>query len=243
MNGPGLRAIFTQLREDVACVAGRDPAARGKLEILLTYPGVHAIIHYRLANWLWRRGFRFAARFLSWSSRLATNIDIHPAATIGPRLFIDHGAGVVIGATAEIGADVTLYHGVTLGGVSWSEGKRHPTLEDGVLCGAGAQNPRADPDRQGRPHRRQFGRGRRGSARRDRRRHSRPHRARLGPAPHSGRRARRSRTSSDAGPGRRSPVLPDRPREFSRSSGCRKCDAARVRPAPARPSLGETFKQ
>ncbi len=139
MSGPGLRAIFAQLREDVACVAGRDPAARGKLEILLTYPGVHAVIHYRLANWLWRRGFRFAARFLSWSSRLATNIDIHPAATIGPRLFIDHGAGVVIGATAEIGADVTLYHGVTLGGVSWTEGKRHPTLEDGVLCGAGAK--------------------------------------------------------------------------------------------------------
>ncbi|MGO8740736.1 serine O-acetyltransferase, partial [Rhodoblastus sp.] len=139
MSGPGLGAIFAQLREDVACVAGRDPAARGKLEILLTYPGVHAVIHYRLANWLWRRGFRFAARFLSWSSRLATNIDIHPAATIGPRLFIDHGAGVVIGATAEIGADVTLYHGVTLGGVSWSEGKRHPTLEDGVLCGAGAK--------------------------------------------------------------------------------------------------------
>jgi serine O-acetyltransferase len=139
MSGPSFRQIFALLREDVACVAGRDPAARGTFEILLTYPGVHAVIHYRFANWLWRRNWFFAARCLSWMSRFAANVDIHPAATIGPRLFIDHGAGVVIGATAIIGADVTLYHGVTLGGVSWTPGRRHPTLEDGVLCGAGAK--------------------------------------------------------------------------------------------------------
>ncbi|WP_298351714.1 serine O-acetyltransferase [Rhodoblastus sp.] len=139
MSRPSFREIFALLREDVACVASRDPAARGKWEILLTYPGVHAVIHYRFANWLWRRGWFFAARLLAWLSRFAANIDIHPAATIGPRFFIDHGAGVVIGATAVIGADVTLYHGVTLGGVSWTPGRRHPSLEDGVLCGAGAK--------------------------------------------------------------------------------------------------------
>ncbi len=125
--------------EDVACVRGRDPAARGAAEIVLTYPGVHALFYYRFANALWRRDLSFPARVLSWFARLVTNIDIHPGATIGRRCFIDHGAGVVIGETAVLGDDVTLYHGVTLGGVSWSPGKRHPTLGDGVLVGAGAK--------------------------------------------------------------------------------------------------------
>lgn len=127
------------LREDVSCVFERDPAARTKLEVLLTYPGVHAILFHRLANRLWRRNFRFTARLVSNLCRTLTNIDIHPGATIGRRFFIDHGAGVVIGETAEIGNDVTLYHGVTLGGTSWNKGKRHPTLGDGVMIGAGAK--------------------------------------------------------------------------------------------------------
>jgi serine O-acetyltransferase len=126
-------------RDDVACVKARDPAARNTFEILLTYPGVHAILWQRLAHRLWRKGFKFPARFLSWLARLLTNVDIHPGARIGREFFIDHGAGVVIGETAEIGDGVTLYHGVTLGGVSWTPGKRHPTLEDGVLVGAGAK--------------------------------------------------------------------------------------------------------
>ena len=132
-------SLWSHVREDVSCVAARDPAARNAVEIVLTYPGVHAVIWHRLSSRLWRGGFRFSARFLSWVSRLLTNVDIHPGATIGRRFFIDHGAGVVIGETAEIGDDVTLYHGVTLGGTSWSAGKRHPTLEDGVLVGAGAK--------------------------------------------------------------------------------------------------------
>ncbi|MCT2400301.1 serine O-acetyltransferase [Novosphingobium sp. HK4-1] len=131
--------MLEMIRGDIACVAARDPAASGTIEIVLTYPGVHAIVWHRVANRLWRRGLRFPARFLSWFARLLTNVDIHPAATIGRRFFIDHGAGVVIGETAEIGDDVTLYHGVTLGGTSWSPGKRHPTLEDGVLVGCGAK--------------------------------------------------------------------------------------------------------
>jgi serine O-acetyltransferase len=139
MSKPLQRSLFALIAQDVACVASRDPAARGKLEILLTYPGVHAVIGHRLAHRLWLAKLHFAARFLSWATRLVTNVDIHPGASIGPRFFIDHGAGVVIGETAIVGADVTLYHGVTLGGVSWAPGKRHPTLEDGVLCGAGAK--------------------------------------------------------------------------------------------------------
>jgi serine O-acetyltransferase len=127
------------IAEDVACVKSRDPAARNTLEIVLTYPGVHAVIHHRIASRLWRRRHRFLARFLSWFARLVTNVDIHPGATIGRRFFIDHGAGVVIGETAEIGDDVTMYHGVTLGGVSWAPGKRHPTIESGVLIGCGAK--------------------------------------------------------------------------------------------------------
>ncbi len=135
-SGPG---VWRQVREDVGCVKARDPAARHTVEIILTYPGVHAIVLYRVANRLWRRGFRFPARWMSWFGRLVTNVDIHPGATIGRRFFIDHGAGVVIGETAEVGDDVTLYHGVTLGGTSWSAGKRHPTIERGVLIGAGAK--------------------------------------------------------------------------------------------------------
>lgn len=133
---PGLWRL---IHEDVACVRTRDPAARHGIEVVLTYPGVHAVIHHRLAHRLWRMGARFPARLLSWFSRLVTNVDIHPGATIGRRFFIDHGAGVVIGETAVVGDDVTLYHGVTLGGTSWSPGRRHPTVEDGVLIGAGAK--------------------------------------------------------------------------------------------------------
>src|SRR5271166_216952 len=136
---PAISGLWRLWRDDVGCVKARDPAARNVVEILLTYPGVHAIIWHRLANRLWRSGFKFPARFLSWFARLATNVDIHPGATIGRNFFIDHGAGVVIGETAEVGDNVTLYHGVTLGGVSWSAGKRHPTIEDGGLVGAGAK--------------------------------------------------------------------------------------------------------
>jgi len=131
--------VFELIREDVACVRVRDPAARSELETLLTYPGVHAMIWHRVAHRLWREGFKFPARLLSWVGRFVSNVDIHPGARIGRRFFIDHGAGVVIGETAEVGDDVTLYHGVTLGGTSWSPGKRHPTLENGVVVGAGAK--------------------------------------------------------------------------------------------------------
>jgi len=136
LAAPGLWAT---LKEDLACVFQRDPAARSTLEVLTTYPGVHAILAHRLSHRLWRTGWRFPARFLSFLGRTLTNVDIHPGATIGRRFFIDHGAGVVIGETAEVGDDVTLYHGVTLGGTSWNKGKRHPTLADGVVVGAGAK--------------------------------------------------------------------------------------------------------
>ncbi|GAB6051989.1 serine O-acetyltransferase [Magnetospira thiophila] len=136
MSAPGLIALW---REDVACVFERDPAARNTWEVLATYPGVHAILSHRLAHALWRRNWKFGARLLSFLSRWWTTIEIHPGATIGRRFFIDHGAGVVVGETAEIGDDVTLYHGVTLGGTSWSKGKRHPTLESGVVVGSGAK--------------------------------------------------------------------------------------------------------
>ncbi len=131
--------LWRKIVEDIRCVKARDPAARYTFEILLTYPGVHAVIGYRLSNFCWTHSMKFAGRYLSWMTRLFTNVDIHPGATIGRRFFIDHGACVVIGETAIIGEDVTLYHGVTLGGTSWSEGKRHPTIEDGVLVGAGAK--------------------------------------------------------------------------------------------------------
>jgi len=131
--------LYKLLKEDVGCVFERDPAARTTMEVLLTYPGVHALIMHRIANRLWHRGWRLAARFISFATRAVTNVDIHPGATIGRRFFIDHGACVVIGETAEIGREVTLYHGVTLGGTSWNKGKRHPTLGNGVMVGAGAK--------------------------------------------------------------------------------------------------------
>jgi len=134
-----MKRALAQIKADIGCVSSRDPAARGKVEILVTYPGVHAVIWHRIAGRAWRRGWRGSARFLSWVARFLTNVDIHPGATIGERFFIDHGAGVVIGETAIVGDDVTLYHGVTLGGVSWSPGKRHPTLRNGVMVGAGAK--------------------------------------------------------------------------------------------------------
>ena len=130
---------WAKVKEDVACVLERDPAARSRFEVWTIYPGVQAMALYRLANVLWARGWRYLPRWLSFMARLVTNIDIHPAATIGRRFFIDHGACVVIGETAEIGDDVTLYHGVTLGGTTWRAGKRHPTLGDGVVVGAGAK--------------------------------------------------------------------------------------------------------
>lgn len=136
LAAPGLWAT---LKEDLACVFQRDPAARSTLEVLTTYPGVHAILTHRLSHRLWLAGWRFPARLLSFVGRTLTNVDIHPGATIGRRFFIDHGACVVIGETAEVGNDVTLYHGVTLGGTSWNKGKRHPTLADGVVVGAGAK--------------------------------------------------------------------------------------------------------
>lgn len=131
--------LFATWREDVRCVFERDPAARNSLEVLTTYPGVHAVLFHRLSNRLWRANFRYIARLIAFMVRLISNVDIHPGATIGRRLFIDHGACVVIGETAVIGDDVTLYHGVTLGGTSWNKGKRHPTLGDRVLVGAGAK--------------------------------------------------------------------------------------------------------
>ena len=134
-----LASIKKDLKEDIDAVFTRDPAARNSLEIILTYPGIHALVLHRGAHCLWNHEQKLAARVISYGSRILTGIEIHPAAKIGKRFFIDHGVGVVIGETAEIGNDVTLYHGVTLGGVSWNNGKRHPTLEDGVTVGAGAK--------------------------------------------------------------------------------------------------------
>ncbi len=131
--------LIRTIREDVACALERDPAARNALEVFTSYSGLHAIWLHRVAHALWRRRLRLVARWLSQLSRALTGIEIHPGAQIGPRFFIDHGMGVVIGETAEIGADVTLYHGVTLGGVSLQHGKRHPTIQDGVVIGAGAK--------------------------------------------------------------------------------------------------------
>lgn len=132
--------MFNRIREDIAVVRERDPAARSTLEVLLCYPGIHAILFHRVANPLWRMGLTTAARFVSHIARVLTGIEIHPAARIGHRVFIDHGFGVVIGETAEVGNDCTIYQGVTLGGVSLGRGtKRHPTLEAGVVVGAGAK--------------------------------------------------------------------------------------------------------
>ena len=131
--------MFNHLREDIAVVFERDPAARSTWEVLTTYPGVHALIFHRFSHWLWTLGLKWLARFNSHLGRWLTGIEIHPGATIGRRVFIDHGMGVVVGETAEIGDDSTLYHGVTLGGTSWNKGKRHPTLGKGVVIGAGAK--------------------------------------------------------------------------------------------------------
>ena len=131
--------MFKKLHEDIGAVFERDPAARSVWEVLTTYPGVHAVLMHRLSSRLWRWNLKWLARILSHLARWFTGIEIHPGAKIGRRVFIDHGMGVVIGETAEIGDDCTLYHGVTLGGTSWKKGKRHPTLEKGVVVGAGAK--------------------------------------------------------------------------------------------------------
>ena len=131
--------MFDAIREDIGSVFERDPAARSTFEVVTCYPGLHARIVHRMAHHLWLANFKWLARFLSHIGRWFTGIEIHPGAVIGRRFFIDHGMGVVIGETAEIGDDVTLYHGVTLGGTSWKEGKRHPTLGNGVVVGAGAK--------------------------------------------------------------------------------------------------------
>ena len=130
--------MFKTLADDIQAVVERDPAARSKLEVLLCYPGLHAIMFHRLAHSLWRRGWLVSARFLSHIGRWLTGIEIHPGAELGRRLLIDHGMGVVIGETAVVGDNVTLYQQVTLGGVSLDPGKRHPTVEDDVVIGAGA---------------------------------------------------------------------------------------------------------
>jgi serine O-acetyltransferase len=131
--------MFKSIKEDISCVFDRDPAARNTFEILTTYPGVHAIIMHRFSHSLSKKGFKWLARVMSNVARLFTGIEIHPGAVIGRRFFIDHGMGIVIGETAEIGDDCSLYHGVTLGGTSWSPGKRHPTLGNNVVVGAGAK--------------------------------------------------------------------------------------------------------
>ena len=131
--------MFSRLREDIACVFDRDPAARNTWEVLTCYPGLHALVYHRFNHGLWGMGMKWLARLGSNIARWMTGIEIHPGASIGRRFFIDHGMGVVIGETAVIGDDCTLYHGVTLGGTSWNKGKRHPTLERGVVIGAGAK--------------------------------------------------------------------------------------------------------
>lgn len=131
--------MFKTIREDINSVFDRDPAARSVLEIIFCYPGLHAVWIYRIAHWFWTHDFYFLGRFTSHIGRFLTGIEIHPGAKIGNKFFIDHGMGVVIGETAEIGNNVTLYHGVTLGGVTWDKVKRHPTLDDNVVIGSGAK--------------------------------------------------------------------------------------------------------
>jgi serine O-acetyltransferase len=131
--------MFDRIREDIRCVFERDPAARTTWEVITCYPGFHARLLHRLSHRLWRWNLKWLGRFVSHLARWLTGIEIHPAAVIGRRFFIDHGMGVVIGETAEIGDDVTLYHGVTLGGTTWQKGKRHPTLGNGIVAGAGAK--------------------------------------------------------------------------------------------------------
>lgn len=134
-----LRGYFSMMKRDISSVLERDPAARSRLEVFLVYSGLHAIWVHRISHWLWIHNLRFFARWLAQIGRGLTGIEIHPGAILGPGFFIDHGMGIVIGETAEIGADVTLYHGVTLGGTSLEKGKRHPTLGDRVVVGAGAK--------------------------------------------------------------------------------------------------------
>ncbi|MFI3186359.1 MAG: serine O-acetyltransferase [Methylococcaceae bacterium] len=131
--------MFKRLKEDIACVFDRDPAAQSVFEVITTYPGFHAVLIHRISHFFWLAGFRWLSRFIAHIGRWLTGIEIHPGAIIGRRFFIDHGMGVVIGETAIIGDDCTLYHGVTLGGTSWDKGKRHPTLHNGVVIGAGAK--------------------------------------------------------------------------------------------------------
>jgi serine O-acetyltransferase len=131
--------VFDTIREDIYSVFDRDPAARSVLEIIFCYPGLHAVWFYRVAHWFWTREYYFFGRFTSHLGRFFTGIEIHPGAQIGKKFFIDHGMGVVIGETTEIGDNVTLYHGVTLGGVTWDKVKRHPTVEDNVVIGSGAK--------------------------------------------------------------------------------------------------------
>jgi serine O-acetyltransferase len=134
-----LTHYFAMIKRDISSVLERDPAARSRLEVFLVYSGLHAIWTQRITHWLWVRTVKFIARAISQVARWLTGIEIHPGATLGPGFFIDHGMGVVIGETAEIGADVTIYHGVTLGGTSLNKGKRHPTIGDRVVIGAGAK--------------------------------------------------------------------------------------------------------
>lgn len=131
--------MFERIKEEIAVVFERDPAARSSWEVMTCYPGFHALLAHRLSHGLWTRGFKWLARWLAHCARWLTGIEIHPGARIGRRFFIDHGMGVVIGETAEIGDDCTVYHGVTLGGTTWNKGKRHPTLKHGVVIGAGAK--------------------------------------------------------------------------------------------------------
>lgn len=134
-----LKEYFGQLKEDVKCIRERDPAATSALEVLLLYPGLKAVRAYRKAHWFYKHDMHFIARYISQRAAKQTNIEIHPGAKIGKRFFIDHGTGVVIGETAEVGDDVTIYQGVTLGGTGKDIGKRHPTVGDGVMIGAGAK--------------------------------------------------------------------------------------------------------
>ncbi len=134
-----MRGFFASIREDMATVLERDPAAKSRLEVLLCYPGLHALWFHRTHHWLWEHGYLLLARWLSQVARLLTGIEIHPGATLGRRLFIDHGMGVVIGETAVVGDDVTMYQGVTLGGTGKEHGKRHPTILDKVVIGGGAK--------------------------------------------------------------------------------------------------------
>jgi serine O-acetyltransferase len=131
--------MFAKIREDIYSVFDRDPAARSVMEIIFCYPGLHAVWFYRVAHWFWTHELYFFGRFTSHIGRFLTGIEIHPGAQIGEKFFIDHGMGVVVGETAEIGNNVTLYHGVTLGGVTWDKVKRHPTVDDNVVIGAGAK--------------------------------------------------------------------------------------------------------